>query len=194
MQPQHKNRSAVKTVLRVTLWAAVALTLLFAAAVVVMHFIDWRQYADTIAEVVKEQTGRRLEIGGPVKVGMFPARVLIDNVTFANAPGGSSDLMVKVKRIGAWFKLSDLVRGKLALSLDLSEPDVLLETVASGEKNWSLSFELPAKLAFGQLNVTDGQVVFRDYPSPATSGDWWSLKWRFRNGWQVVTRGISMPI
>ena len=167
MQPQNKNRSAVKTVLRVTLWAAVALTLLFAAAVVVMHFIDWRQYADSIAAVVKEQTGRRLEIGGPVKVGFFPARVIIDDVKFANAPGGSSDLMVKVKRIGARFKLADLIRGKLTLSIDLSEPDVLLETVASGEKNWSLSFEVPAQLAFAQLNVTDGQVVFREHPSGA---------------------------
>jgi len=171
MQPQNKNRSAVKTVLRVTLWAAVALTLLFAAAVVVMHFIDWRQYADTIAEIVKEQTGRRLEIGGPVTVGFFPARVLIDDVTFANAPGGSSDVMIKAKKIGARFKLVDLIRGKLALSIDLSEPDVLLETVASGEKNWSLSFELPAKLAFAQLNVTGGQVVFREHPS----GDKWRL-------------------
>ena len=172
MQPQNKNRSAVKTVLRVTLWAAVALTLLFAAAVVVMHFIDWRQYANTIATVVKEQTGRRLEIKGPVKVGIFPARVLIDDVTFANAPGGSSDVMVKVKRVGARFKLADLIRGKLALSIDLSEPDVLLETVASGEKNWSLSIELPAKLAFAQLNVTGGQVVFREHPS----GNAWRLE------------------
>ena len=167
MESQNKNRSTVKTVLRITLWVAVALTLLFAAAVVVMHFIDWRQYADTIAEVVKEQTGRRLEIGGPVKVGIFPARVLIDDVTFANAPGGSSDVMVNVKRVGARFKLADLIRGKLALSIDLNEPDVLLETVASGEKNWSLSFELPARLAFAQLNVTGGQVVFREHPSGA---------------------------
>jgi len=172
MQPQNKNRSAVKTVLRVTLWVAVALTLLFAAAVVVMHFIEWRQYADTIAEVVKEQTGRRLEIGGPVKVGFFPARVLIDDVTFANAPGGSSDVMVKVKRIGARFKLADLIRGKLALSIALSEPDVLLETVASGEKNWSLSIEVPAVLAFAQLSVTGGQVVFREHPS----GNAWRLE------------------
>ena len=61
--------------------------LLLAAAVVVMHFIDWRQYANSVAAVVKEQTGRRLEIGGPVKVGIFPIRVLVDDVTFANAPG-----------------------------------------------------------------------------------------------------------
>ena len=165
MQPQNKNRSAVKTVFRLALWAAVALTLLFAAAIVVMHFIDWQQYANTIAAVVKEQTGRRLEIGGPVKVGIFPARVLIDDVTFANAPGGSSDVMVKVKRVGARLKLADLIRGKLALSIDLSEPDVLLETVSSGEKNWSLSIEVPAVLAFAQLSVTGGQVVFREHPS-----------------------------
>ena len=171
MKRQNQHRSAVKTVLRVTLWAAVALTLLFAAAVVVVHFIDWRQYANTIATVVQEQTGRRLEIKGPVKVGIFPARVLIDDVTFANAPGGSSDVMVKVKRVGARFKLADLIRGKLALGIDLSEPDVLLETVASGEKNWSLSIELPAKLAFAQLNVTGGQVVFREHPS----GNAWRL-------------------
>ena len=172
MQPQNKNRSALKTVFRLALWATVAVTLLFAAAVVIMHFIDWRQYANSIATVVKEQTGRRLEIKGPVKVGIFPARVLIDDVTFANAPGGSSDVMVKVKRVGARFKLADLIRGKLALSIDLSEPDVLLETVASGEKNWSLSIEVPAVLAFAQLSVTGGQVVFREHPS----GNAWRLE------------------
>jgi uncharacterized protein involved in outer membrane biogenesis len=171
MKRQNQHRSAVKTVLRVTLWAAVAVTLLFTAAVVVMHFIDWRQYANTIATVVQEQTGRRLEIKGPVKVGIFPARVLIDDVTFANAPGGSSDVMVKVKRVGARFKLTDLIRDKLALSIDLNEPDVLLETVASGEKNWSLSIELPANLGFAQLNVTSGLVVFREHPS----GSEWRL-------------------
>lgn len=71
MQPQLKNRSAVKTLLRFTLRTTAALALLFAAAVVVMHSINWRQYTDAIAEVVKERTGRRLEIGGPVKVGFF---------------------------------------------------------------------------------------------------------------------------
>ena len=171
MQPQNKNRSALKTVFRLALWATVAVTLLFAAAVVIMHFIDWRQYANSIATVVKEQTGRRLEIKGPVKLGIFPARVLIDDVTFANAPGGSSDVMVKVKRVGARLKLADLIRGKLALSIDLSEPDVLLETVANGEKNWLLSIELPAQLAFAQLSVTRGQVVFREHPS----GNAWRL-------------------
>ena len=80
--------------------------------------------------------------------------------------------MVKVKRIGARFKLADLIRGKLALSIALSEPDVLLETVASGEKNWSLSIEVPAVLAFAQLSVTGGQVVFREHPS----GNAWRLK------------------
>ena len=167
MQPQPQHRSTVKTVLRVTLWVGAAVVLLFAVAVVVVHFVDWRQYAETIADSVREQTGRRLEVKGQVKVGIFPARVLIDDVTFANAPGGSSDVMVKVKRVGARFKLADLIRGKLALSIDLSEPDVLLETVASGEKNWSLSIELPAKLAFAQLNVTGGQIVFREHPSGA---------------------------
>ena len=171
MQLQNKNRSAVRRVLRATLWASAALTLLFAAAVVVMHFIDWRQYADTIAAAVREQTGRRLEIKGQVKVGIFPVRVVIEDVTFGNAPGGSSDIMVTAKRIGARIKLTDLIRGKLALGIDLKEPDVLLETVASGEKNWSISFELPAQLAFAQLSVTRGQVVFREHPS----GNVWRL-------------------
>jgi uncharacterized protein involved in outer membrane biogenesis len=161
----------VKTVLRVALWVAAAVVLLIAAAVVVMHFIDWRQHANSVAAVVEEQTGRRLEIGGPVKVGIFPVRVLIDDVTFANAPGGSRDVMVKVKRVGARFKLADLIRGNLALGIDLSEPDVLLETVASGEKNWSLTFDVPAKLAFAQLKVSGGQIVFREHPS----GDEWRL-------------------
>jgi AsmA family protein len=169
MKRQNQHRSAVKTVLRVALWAGIAVIVLIVAAVVVVHLVDWRR---SISAAVQEQTGRRLEIGGPVKLRIFPARVLIDDVTFANAPGGSSDVMVKVKRVGARFKLTDLIRGKLALSIDLNEPDVLLETVASGEKNWSLSFEVPVQLAFAQLNVTDGQVVFREHPS----GNAWRLE------------------
>ena len=168
MQPQNKNRSTVKTVLRVALWAGIAVIVLIVAAVVVAHLVDWRR---SISAAVQEQTGRRLEIKGQVKLGIFPVRVLIDDVTFGNAPGGSKDVMIKVKRVGARLKLADLIRGKLALSIDLSEPDVLLETVASGEKNWSLSIELPAQLAFAQLSVTRGQVVFREHPS----GNVWRL-------------------
>jgi uncharacterized protein involved in outer membrane biogenesis len=168
MQPQNKKRSTVKTVLRVALWAGIAVIVLIVAAVVVVHLVDWRR---PISAAVQEQTGRRLEIGGPVKLRIFPARVLIDDVTFANAPGGSKDVMITVKRVGARLKLADLIRGKLTLSIDLSEPDVLLETVASGEKNWSLSIELPAQLAFAQLSVTRGQVVFREHPS----GNVWRL-------------------
>ncbi|MGB5422370.1 MAG: AsmA family protein, partial [Desulfobacterales bacterium] len=162
MQNQNKNRSTVKTVLRVALWAGIAVIVLIVAAVVVVHLVDWRR---SISAAVQEQTGRRLDIVGPVKLRIFPARVLIDDVTFANAPGGSKDVMITVKRVGARLKLADLIRGKLTLSIDLSGPDVLLETVASGEKNWSLSIELPAQLAFAQLSVTRGQVVFREHPS-----------------------------
>ena len=183
MPLQNKNRSAVKRVLRATLWAAAALTLLFAAAVVVMHFIDWRQYADTIATAVREQTGRRLEIKGQVKVGIFPVRVLIDDVTFGNAPGGSSDIMITAKRIGARIKLTDLIRGKLALGIDLKEPDVLLETVASGEKNWSISFAVPAELAFAQLSVSDGKVVYREHPSGA--------EWRLDVGKLLIRKRLT---
>ena len=126
MQRKIQHRSAAATVLRVTLLAAAALTLLVAAAVVAMHFIDWRPYAETIAAAVKEQTGRDLEFNGPVKVGIFPVRVLADDVTFANAPGGSSGVMVKVKRVGARLKLAELVLGRIAPSIELIEPDVLL--------------------------------------------------------------------
>jgi hypothetical protein len=49
---------------------------------------------------------------------------------------------------------------------------VLLETVASGEKNWSISFQVPTQQAFAQLNVTGGQVVFQEHPS----GDNWRLE------------------
>ena len=183
MQPQNKNRYTVKAILRVALWAGAAVMLLFATAVIVVHFVDWRRYTDTISAAVKEQTGRNLELRGPVKVGIFPLRLLIDDVAFANAPGGSSDIMVTAKRIGARIKLTDLIRGKLALGIELKEPDVLLETVASGEKNWSISFAVPTELAFAQLSVSDGKVVYREHPSGA--------EWRLDVGTLLIRKRLT---
>ncbi len=124
-----------------------------------------------------------MKSSGQVKLGIFPVRVLIDDVTFGNAPGGSSDIMVTAKRIGARIKLTDLIRGKLALGIDLKEPDVLLETVASGEKNWSISFAVPAELAFAQLSVSDGKVVFREHPSGA--------EWRLDVGKLLIRKRLT---
>ena len=165
MSNQNLRPTFMQTALRFTLWMCAVVILLFATAIVIVHFVDWREYTDTIAKTMTKKTGRNLQIGGPVKVGIFPIRVLIGDVTFDNAIGGSRDVMVKVKRVGVRFKLADLIRGQLSLSIDLHEPDILLETVESGKKNWSLNFEVPEKLAFARLKVTDGQVVYREHPS-----------------------------
>ena len=168
---------------RVAFWAGIAIIVLVVVVLVVVQTVDWQQYTDTIAAAVKEQTGRNLEIGGPVKVAIFPPGVFINDVSLSNAPGGSRELMVKIKRIDAKLKMADLLRGKLALSLDLSEPDVLLETVESGVKNWSISLNVPKELAVARLNVANGVVVFRQYPSGA--------EWRLGVAQLRLQRGLT---
>jgi uncharacterized protein involved in outer membrane biogenesis len=69
---------------------AVVVVGLIVAAVVVVSTMDFNQYRGTIAEQVKQATGRDLVIKGDLKLdlGLSPA-VAVNDVTFANASARS---------------------------------------------------------------------------------------------------------
>jgi uncharacterized protein involved in outer membrane biogenesis len=127
----------LKTVL---IAAAGVILVIIVAAVVVLQSIDFNKYKSLVAERVKAATGRELKIGGnlDLKVGFSPA-VVVEDVSFANAPWGSRLQMVKVRRFEVEVALFPLIFRDIRIKrLILVQPDILLETDAKGIGNWSL--------------------------------------------------------
>lgn len=84
-----------KTILIV---AAGVVLVIIVAAVVALRSMDFNKYKGLIAGQVKSATGRELKIGGNInlEIGFSPA-VVVEDVSFANAPWGSRPDMVKVR-------------------------------------------------------------------------------------------------
>jgi uncharacterized protein involved in outer membrane biogenesis len=118
--------------------AAAVVVGLVVTAVAIVSTMDFNQYRGTIAEQVKQATGRDLAINGELKLalGLSPA-VAVNDVTFANAPWGSRPHMAQVKRFEAQVELLPLVLGNINIKrIVLNDADILLETDKEGRGNW----------------------------------------------------------
>ena len=130
-----------------------------------------------LIQAVQRATGRQLTLAGPLRIhwGLNPA-LEADDVSLANAPGGSRPQMVVAARVDARLRLLGLLSGQAEIaSVTLVRPDILLETDASGRGNWL--FDRPAASPGGapstprgphlatrldSLRVEDGRLTWRD--------------------------------
>ena len=111
--------------------------LIIVAAVVALRSMDFNQYKGLIAGQVKSATGRELKIGGTLnlEIGFSPA-VVVEDVSFANAPWGSRADMLKVRRFEVEVALIPLIFRDIRVKrLILVQPDILLETDSRGKDN-----------------------------------------------------------
>ena len=127
--------------LKTILIAAVGVILvLLVAAVIALRSMDFNKYKDLIAGQVKAATGRELKIGGnlALEIGFSPS-VVVEDVSLANARWGSRPEMAKVGRFEVEVALIPLIFRDIRVKrLILAQPDILLETDAKGNGNWSL--------------------------------------------------------
>lgn len=160
---------------------AVVVVGLIVAAVVVISTMDFNQYRGTIAEQVKQSTGRDLVIKGDLKlaIGLSPA-VAVNDVTFANAPWGTKPHMAKINRFEAQVDLLPLLFGKINVKrIVLNDATILLETDKDGRGNWEFvaktaqeaskpkeekptaksAVQLPA---VNQMDIRNANVTYRD--------------------------------
>ena len=115
---------------------------LMAAIYVFLYTFDYNKLKPRIARMVKDATGRELNIGGEIDlaIGLFPALVVTD-ITFANASWGSQPQMIKMDKLQAQVRLLPLLTKDVELSkIALAGVAVLLETKPDGQGNW----EFPA--------------------------------------------------
>jgi uncharacterized protein involved in outer membrane biogenesis len=151
------------------------LVALIAAAIVMLLNIDFNQYKGLIVDRVQQETGRKLAIGGELKLKLFPLpAVNVRDVAFANADWGSRPQMAKLGELSGVVQILPLIFGGNVRvdRLVLKDVDLLLETDAKGRPNWDFgssqpppvasggsAFELPS---FGEVTLENIVVSFRD--------------------------------
>ena len=129
----------MKRFVRVLLGVAGLLVLLVIASAVVVATIDKRELLAPLTARLEQATGRKLTIGAEprIDISLTPTLVLED-VTFANAPWGTRPDMLRAKRIEAQVALLPLLSRTVDIRrFTLVEPSILLETDANGTPNWA---------------------------------------------------------
>jgi AsmA protein len=137
-------------------WALIALSVLVllpaAGLAVFIATFDAESQKPRIQAAVQAATGRALTLDGPigVKFALVPTLTLED-VALANAPGGSRPQMATVRRIEVELALLPLLSRQVEVRrLVLQQPDILLETDASGRPNWVFAPEGTPPAGSGQ--------------------------------------------
>lgn len=158
----------------------VLLVVAVVSAWVLVSRYDFNELKPKASQAVMNATGRELTMEGDIelKVGLTPTLV-VNGVSFQNAPWGSRPHMAAVKRLEVQVALIPLIRGNIEVKrLALIEPDIIIETNSSGASNFafeaerdrmepgekkepSAEREMPA-LSFDNVLVENAVLTFRD--------------------------------
>ncbi|MFC1811474.1 AsmA family protein [Thermodesulfobacteriota bacterium] len=167
-------------------WILGAAALLFLSVIVAVFVIlsryDFNDLKPQITRAAKEATGRELTLSGDIdlKIGLTP-KLLVENVSFQNAPWGSRPEMAKVRRVEVQVALLPLIHKNIEIKrLVLVEPDIIIETDKNGRTNLEFKtqekdaapepkkkeakpgkIELPP-LIFEDLQIEKGQLTYKD--------------------------------
>lgn len=116
------------------------IVLLLAGGLYALTFLDINAYRSEIASLAEEQTGRKLELAGPLEVGYsLTPTIVAGDVRFGNASWGSDPTMFTADRVAIRLSLSGLLAGGIDVTqLDVRGATVLLETGLQGKGNWVL--------------------------------------------------------
>lgn len=116
------------------------IVLLLAGGLYSLTFLDINAYRSEIASLAEEQTGRKLELAGPLEVGYsLTPTIVAGDVRFGNASWGSDPTMFTADRVAIRLSLSGLLAGGIDVTqLDVRGATVLLETGPQGKGNWVL--------------------------------------------------------
>ncbi len=159
----------------------VALVVL-AGVLAVVLLLDPARVRDQLVSVVREQTGRELEIAQPVELSFFPwLGAGLREVTLGNAPGFGDEPLARADEIRVRVKVVPLLSGQLEVdSLLLRGLALNLARNAQGEVNWadvgpatastspspqrrpSAAHENLAAFLIGGVELSGGRLAWRD--------------------------------
>ncbi len=107
------------------------------AAFVIPYMVDVNNYKKEITSLIKEKTGRDVNINGKVSLRVIPnLAISLDNVVVASTIDSNKTLF-SVENVILEVKLRPLIHGKVEIeSFKFVKPDIHLYTSKTGKKNW----------------------------------------------------------
>ncbi|MEP7329733.1 MAG: AsmA family protein, partial [Betaproteobacteria bacterium] len=154
---------------------ALVVVVLIGAAITIAT-VDVNTLIGPVKARVLALTGRDLTVNGEANLtfSLEPKLVLRD-VTLANAPWGTAPSLLSAKRLELQIALMPLLSRKFeVIELALIDPVIALETDSAGHGNWDLSVASAATNtaagagmatptpAIGNFSITGGTLTFRD--------------------------------
>ena len=132
----------MKKIFKFVLWAVLLIVVVGAiGAFVFVKTFDLNRYKTQIAQIVNEQTGRKLSLNGNagLKISLIPT-IELNDVTFSNASWAKEPNMISAKTIDVAFSVLPLLKKEIVIDkVHLIEPKVYLELNEKGVANWDFS-------------------------------------------------------
>jgi uncharacterized protein involved in outer membrane biogenesis len=135
---RRRRRRSYKRPIQIMAAIAVVCALPFAALAIVVATVNPNRLKPRIEAAISQSLGRQFSIHGNVSFrGVLWPTIIADDITVANAPGGSRHDMVLMDEMQMDLSPIAALTGKTVLSnLVLLRPDILLETEPNGVGNW----------------------------------------------------------
>ena len=125
---------------------------------------DWNWLRGPLASYLSAKTGRSVTIDGDLKVELAAKpRVVIDAVSFGNAPWSAERTMARVERLSLRVDPASLWHAPVALSeVRLVRPEIVFEKDRDGHANWDLGGDARASPRISDLAIDNGVIRYRD--------------------------------
>lgn len=147
------------------------LALLLLAVALALFGANWAR--GPLEHLVQQQTGRALQIGGDLHIGLgWPTlHVQVQGLRFANPAWAHAPQMLVVDSADLQLSLPALLQGHLVLpQVQVGQPLVMLELAPDGRRSWLLDraqSDAGSAVQIGRLTLRQGELGF-DEPARQT--------------------------
>lgn len=141
---------------------------LVAGLSLVLSFLDWNQYRDTLSRLASEQMGMRVELAGNVGLSLFPRPGMsAETVRITPAIDAYSDQVATADKIAMHLGFASFFKGRIAVQgLELEGLNAAIEQTASGTwrvKGWPETGAENSTVELSRLGVSNGRLVVAPY-------------------------------
>jgi AsmA protein len=184
----------MKAIMWIGIVVGALIVLIVLALLIVPNFVDVQKYKPQIEQRVAEATGRPFNIGGELKLSLFPwAGLSFSDLHLGNPPDFAEKDFISVKSFDVKVKLFPLVFKNVQVKRFVMEgPRIVFERAKDGRGSWEgigkPSAKVPAKppekkekpseerhkegiplkgLAVGDFSISDGSLLWIDHANGA---------------------------
>jgi AsmA protein len=170
-------------VIKLAFWLlGLLVAIVVAASAALVLYFNPNDYRGQIATVVKERTGRELQIDGDIHLSLFPwLGVTVGRMDLGNAPGFGPEPLARVDSAAIKVKALPLLRKEVVLdTIAIRGLTLNLAVDRAGRNNWQLMERAPesqrepaaarhvqagrglAAFAIAGLDIRDGRIRWQD--------------------------------